>query len=324
MHSVKVTTLSDIAERLGTSVNTVSRALRDCADIGVEMKSKVRQAAAEMGYRPSRVAAFMRTKKSNVIAVVISSLYNPFFSIVLDRVFKRFDLQNYTPLIIVRKGCDLSVDDVLYCVQNGASGILTFIDLEDETVDYCAANGFPLLLCGSSSKDERVSVVCADDRLCGELVAQEAIGQGSTRPCYINGSESAINTMRREGFATVLREARLDCDNYCFDYEHRSECVQNLKERILENGNDFVFCFNDEIAMAMLKIFEDNAKMRSSIFGIDGISKYLSYLIQVNSVGVDLEDMADRCAQILINRIESDDRSSIREILPPSLFRING
>lgn len=48
MHSVKVTTLNDIAERLGLSVNTVSRALRDCSDIGDVTKAKVKQAAAEM------------------------------------------------------------------------------------------------------------------------------------------------------------------------------------------------------------------------------------------------------------------------------------
>ena len=56
----KAVTLEDIAERLGTSKNTVSRALRDCTDIGAEMKEKVKQTAAEMGYVPNKIAGFLR------------------------------------------------------------------------------------------------------------------------------------------------------------------------------------------------------------------------------------------------------------------------
>ena len=69
----KVITLDDIADRLGTTKNTVSRALRDCSDISEAMKERVKQAAAEMGYVPNRIAGFLRSKRSNIIAVTVSS-----------------------------------------------------------------------------------------------------------------------------------------------------------------------------------------------------------------------------------------------------------
>ena len=43
MQNVRVTTLSDIAERMGISVNTVSRALRNCSDIGASTKAAVKR-----------------------------------------------------------------------------------------------------------------------------------------------------------------------------------------------------------------------------------------------------------------------------------------
>ena len=135
MQNVRVTTLSDIAERMGISVNTVSRALRNCSDIGASTKAAVKKIADEMGYQPNKVASFMRTKKSNIIAVVISSLSNPFFSISLDFVFDYLTKKNYHPLIIVKKEGDLSVEEVVRCMQSGACGILTFIDLDEETAD---------------------------------------------------------------------------------------------------------------------------------------------------------------------------------------------
>ena len=51
--------LKTIAYELNVSVNTVSRALRDCDDISVEMKEKVRQKAYELGYMPNNISQFI-------------------------------------------------------------------------------------------------------------------------------------------------------------------------------------------------------------------------------------------------------------------------
>lgn len=80
----RAVTLADIAERIGTTTNTVSRALRDCTDIGPQMKERVKQTALEMGYVPNRIASFLRSKRSNIVAVAVSSLTNPFFNICMD------------------------------------------------------------------------------------------------------------------------------------------------------------------------------------------------------------------------------------------------
>lgn len=323
MQSVKVTTLGDIAERLGTSINTVSRALRDCSDIGAETKAKVKQVADEMGYRPNRMASFMRSKKSNIVAVVISSLRNPFFSISLDYLFTYFKNKQYNPLIFVKEDSGLTPDDIIHCIQSGACGVLTFVDLESETVDYCENNEIPLLLCGSKPLDDRVSAVYSDDYRCGKLVAQEAIASGSKRACYINVVDSAlgdINSGRRNGFVKVLKLAGIPCDDIYYDASAKED-IESIKSKIRANGNDFIFCFNDEIATKMLTAFDSDKAFEDKIFGVDGISKYLPYSRKINSVGGNLEEIAKRCGHILINKIETDDKKIVREIFPTEIVK---
>lgn len=66
-------TLKTIAADTGFAVATVSRALKDAPDIGEDTKKRVREAAARLGYRPNRAGVRLRTGKTNVIALVLST-----------------------------------------------------------------------------------------------------------------------------------------------------------------------------------------------------------------------------------------------------------
>ncbi|WGU69799.1 LacI family DNA-binding transcriptional regulator [Capnocytophaga canimorsus] len=56
-------TLKDLAERLGVSVTTVSKALKNYPDIGQETKNQVQQLAKELNYKPNVHAVTLRSKK---------------------------------------------------------------------------------------------------------------------------------------------------------------------------------------------------------------------------------------------------------------------
>lgn len=66
-------TLKTIAAATGLAIATVSRALKDAPDIGEDTKRRVRETAAKLGYRPNRAGVRLRTGKTNVIALVLST-----------------------------------------------------------------------------------------------------------------------------------------------------------------------------------------------------------------------------------------------------------
>lgn len=67
-------TLKTIAAETGLAIATVSRALKDAPDIGEETKRRVRETAERLGYRPNRAGVRLRTGKTNVIAVTLSTV----------------------------------------------------------------------------------------------------------------------------------------------------------------------------------------------------------------------------------------------------------
>ena len=67
----KTTGLKNIAYNLGISINTVSRALRDCDDISDATKQKVREKAIELGYLPNNVSQFVKRDGKELICIVI-------------------------------------------------------------------------------------------------------------------------------------------------------------------------------------------------------------------------------------------------------------
>lgn len=65
-------TLKTIAFMTGLGITTVSRALKDAPDIGMETKERVRLVARQIGYQPNRAGVRLRTGKTNVISLILS------------------------------------------------------------------------------------------------------------------------------------------------------------------------------------------------------------------------------------------------------------
>src|SRR3974390_3780744 len=81
--------LKDIAERLGVSVMTVSKALRDEPDVCAATKTRIKLLAQQMGYVPDSTAQGLRTRTTKLFGLVIPSLANPIFSRIILAVQER-------------------------------------------------------------------------------------------------------------------------------------------------------------------------------------------------------------------------------------------
>ena len=79
-------TIKDIAEKLGISPSTVSRALKDHPDISKATKKAVRELADELNYEPNAIALSLLNSRSNIIGLIIPEIVHYFFSQVISGV----------------------------------------------------------------------------------------------------------------------------------------------------------------------------------------------------------------------------------------------
>ena len=80
------TSLKDLAQELGVSIATVSRALRNSPEIGMEMQEKVKALAKKLNYRPNPFAQSLRKEAPRVIGVVVPNLVTHYYAAVLDGI----------------------------------------------------------------------------------------------------------------------------------------------------------------------------------------------------------------------------------------------
>ena len=76
-------TIKDVANVAGVSPATVSAVLNDSAFVSPALKARVREAVRDLDYAPSQLARNLRRGHSELIAIVVADLSNPFYSRVI-------------------------------------------------------------------------------------------------------------------------------------------------------------------------------------------------------------------------------------------------
>lgn len=75
-------TLRDVARKAGVSTITASRIVRNSGYASEETRRRVKAAIAELGYVPNTLARSLRSRRTHMLALVLSDITNPFFTIM--------------------------------------------------------------------------------------------------------------------------------------------------------------------------------------------------------------------------------------------------
>ena len=132
---MKPTTLKDIANQLGISVTTVSKALKNYSDVSEKTRTRVKDLAEKLNYVPNSFAVGLRKKQSNTIGVILPTMVHYFFSKVLDAILKEAENRNYMVIILQsNEDYELEKKQVDLLLNKGVDGIL--VSLSNNTKDF--------------------------------------------------------------------------------------------------------------------------------------------------------------------------------------------
>ena len=92
-------TLKEIAKELNVSPTTVSKALQNYPDISEITKEKIKNYARKVGYQPNKQAAYLRTRKTKLIGLIIPNIENYFFFKVLKGMLQEANKNEYQLII---------------------------------------------------------------------------------------------------------------------------------------------------------------------------------------------------------------------------------
>jgi LacI family gluconate utilization system Gnt-I transcriptional repressor len=92
-------TLRDVARMAGVSEISVSRVMRNTANISPDLRRRVTEAANALGYTPNRLAGGLKSNTSNLVAVIVPSMTNTIFPEVLDGIDSVLSESHFQPVL---------------------------------------------------------------------------------------------------------------------------------------------------------------------------------------------------------------------------------
>ena len=275
-------TLQDVALLAGVSRSAVSRAFTPGASVGRVTRAKVLDAAAKLGYRPNAIARTLTTRRSQMIAIVVSYLQNQFYPLFVERSSQLLQKHGYHVLLFVSDGHETAkpeVDDlVLELMQYQVDGIiLASATLSSALAKDCHSAGVPVVLFNRLAPVDRAHSVTSDNIAGGKLAARTLVDLGFKRIAFIAGLEdSSTNRDREQGFREEL--ARLKVRVFARAVGHYSFEGAAQATRDLFSGTempDAIFVANDHMAFATLDTLKLELGLRVpedvAVIGFDNV-----------------------------------------------------
>jgi LacI family transcriptional regulator len=327
MRSAERVTIVDVARAAGVSVSTVSRVIRDHADVGSETRSRVQAAISKLGYRPSPIARALVSGQTRLVALLVSDLTNPFYPQLAKSVEEEAGKAGYTVII-----CNTSdkVSEVrrhlTRLLDQGVDGVIhASVGKDEATVLSALGDPRRVVFVNRPPTSPSVSYVVSDNFGGALSLTRHLLEVGHRRIGFIGGPLYAGNANERfRGFEIAMGEVagtQAFVVHRVFGKESGSSAVSDWLEQgsnptaIIANNDTMALGAMEELIRHGLRIPQDVA-----IAGFDGTDFSASPVIGLTTVDQHSDEMGRRAVKVLLKQISSRNFVPARQILPTELL----
>lgn len=280
---MKTTTLKEIAETLGISITTVSKALKDYTDVSPKTKKAVMDLAEQLNFTPNSFAVNLRTKESKTIGLIIPEVVHHFFSNIIKGVIEEADKYGYMVIILQsNESLELEKKQVNLLFNKRVDGILMSLSNEsndDNHLKSIISRGIPFVQFDKISKLIPSSKVIINDQKAASEAVQHLIDIGCKKIAHIRGPENPQNAIDRFlGYKKTLEKNGMPfdsklvytCENVTFD-----EGLEFAKQIVNDHPDvDGIFAVTDLVAVGVLAYFNEKGIKVPDQIAVIGFSNW--------------------------------------------------
>lgn len=319
--------LKDLANELGVSVSTVSRALNDSYEISPEMRERVKALAEQWNYRPNPFALSLLKNTPRIIGIIVPDLVTHFYSSIISGINDVARQNGYS--VIITSSYE-QYEQELHCVEDlvnmRVEGILAC--LSQETIDYShflslSDMDIPLVFFDRVCMPNAIPSVVADNMESALVATKHLLQTGSKRVAFLGGSDHLeIVRQRKAGYLAALAELDIPvegeliiCEKMTYS-EGREGCSRLLS---LPVPPDAILAMNDTLAFAAMKeIKKHGLRIPSDISLIGYTDELHSNYVEpaLTAVTHQTYKMGEECCCLLLKQIKK--REKPRQVVVPT------
>lgn len=301
----------DVARHAGVSQSAVSRCFKPGASVSRKMRERVMAAVQELGYKPNAIARGLITRRSNMVAVIVSNLN--FYPEVVSELSTRFTERGVHVLLFTldhESDVGRTLDQVW---QYQVDGVIVAAHLSPEEIAAFDERNVPLVFYNRSYEDMQVSSVSCD-QVAGERALINLLladGKHSSFALVSGPADSVVSMQRTRGALDRLRESGIeDVTQVTGDYSYESgrRAVQRIRQ---ERGSepDAIICANDMMAFGAMDELRYHLDLDVpgdvSVVGFDGVRAASWSSFDLATIAQPVESMAEAAVSMLMERVDN-------------------
>ena len=239
--------LRTIADRLGLSVTTVSRALKDGPEVKPDTVARVKAAAAEIGYQPDARGVMLRTGKTMQVCSILYSpevgdYGDPGFLAQVESLTQGLEIDNYSLLVLAQTRGEDPLDPVrkVHTQRLADAVVFSRTTLQDNRAKYCLQHDFPFVSFGRTELLTPHAFVDHDDEQAAYDAVKRLLDDGHRKIAMIDPPEAlTFFGYRKQGARRAMVDAGLDPDSLiCMPSDVSVRAAREAITRLFGNQRD--------------------------------------------------------------------------------------
>ena len=326
----KRVTIQDIADELGISRNTVSKAFNNSEGVADATREKILKKAVEMGYKqfsyvqmlggladPNKSDTFFSSGIRGEIALLTTVFFTSFHfaSMMLDRFQREMAQLGYTLTIHRVEPENLSAGTLpVTFIKERATAIICFEIFDRDYAEMLCGLDIPILFVDGPCKQNGESLpadqLYMDNTTGVAKIVSNALRLGKKKIGFIGNYEHCESFFERYmAFRGMMMLAGEPVDENFIIKENRTPemapLLQNLKKL-----PDLFICANDFVASDALQVFRGmgiSVPEDVMLAGFDDSAESMLINPPLTTVHINTQFMGFSAAQLLVSRIEEPD-----------------
>ncbi|WP_027409014.1 LacI family DNA-binding transcriptional regulator [Anoxybacteroides tepidamans] len=308
-----MSTIEDVAKLAGLSRTTVSRVINNHPYVSEDKRKLVIEAMNQLGYVPNSSARSLRSQKTDVIALFVPRIMNPFFSQLVESMEMAAAEKGYQLIICQTRYSpekELNYMNLLKTKQVDGV-ILASIQNEWKVLEPFLDYG-PIVLCNEFDEQANVPSVMLDQAQGGYIATKHLLEQGHRRIAYCQGgTRSNVASHREIGFRRALLEYGIEFEErYAFRDAFSSEDGRRVFHQMMKLSAPptAVFTGSDEVAAGIVSEAIKcgySVPEQLAVVGFD--NQAITELMEptITTVHQPVEKMAHKALEVMVEKIRS-------------------
>ncbi|GAA4057041.1 substrate-binding domain-containing protein [Amphibacillus indicireducens] len=328
----KNVTMKDIADQIGVSSVTVSKALNDKDGVSDKLKDKIKRLADEMGYRYNTMAKSMKNGMSYNIGIIIPERFSGGISqSVYFRAYQRIttaleDYGYYGIMNILSNEDEEALNLPKIYQEKKVDGFIFLGQLTSEYIKVVKEIDMPIVFLDFYDEHDEIDSVITDNFYGAYDITNYLIAQGHQEIGYVGNlySTSSIQDRFLGYYKSLLEhQIKLNDEFIINDRDEKGKFIEfNLPEKL---PTAFV-CNCDQVAHELVNKLNDIGYRVPEDFSVVGFDNDIYATItnpQLTTVDVDVDEMVKQAVRLIVRKIQGKNKRYGRTSVKGNIIKRN-